>query len=77
MDDIFGALLFKIFGPIIIVFAIIAMIVMGFQKGCSMIKGEKPKVEYVQPVEKKSLSHKAGHKTKEVAKDFVKGFFSK
>lgn len=78
MDD----LLVYIFGPVIVVFAVIAMIAIGCQKGCEMISG-KPKVEEVQyisveqPVEKKSLSHKAGHKVKEVSKDFIKGFFSK
>jgi hypothetical protein len=78
MDD----LLVYIFGPVIVVFAVIAMIGIGVQKGCEMISG-KPKIEEVQyieieqPLEQKSLSHRAGHKVKEVSKDFIKGFFSK
>jgi hypothetical protein len=77
MDDLFGEALFRIFGPIIVVFAIIALICYGVGGTYQWFKGPEPVVEqYQPPVEDKTLSEKAGKKTKELAKDFVKGFFS-
>lgn len=80
MDDLIGEAMMYIFGPIIAVFALIAIISMGITKGCDMITGkEKPRVVVVEQVEppNQTLSHRAGHKAKEVSEDFIRGFFSK
>jgi hypothetical protein len=75
MDDLIGEALLYFFGPVILVLVVVALIVGGCQKISETIS-PKPIIENVQPVEDKTLSEKAGKKTKELAKDFVKGFFS-
>ena len=67
MDDLIGEAMMYIFGPIIAVFALIALISMGITKGCDMVTGkEKPRVVVVEQP-KETLSHRAGHKAKEVS----------
>ena len=78
MDDLIGEALMYIFGPIIVVVAVIAMISIGFTHAYNWFTGTKPVVEeYHAPVEKETLSHKAGHAVKESGKEFIRGFFSK
>lgn len=75
MDDLFGELLVKVFGPIVIVVGVIAGIAWGVQSAYRYFVPLPPPI--VQPApEKKPLSYKAGQKTKEVGINFIKGFFN-
>jgi len=78
MSDLFGEAMLYIFGPIVLVFAVIAMISMGITNTYNWFTGTKPPIEeYHTPPKKETLSHKAGHAVKESGKEFIKGFFSK
>lgn len=78
MDDLLAELGAYILGPFIILLLIVGLISMGVSK-CSHKEESKPIIQKIEVVEapKESLSHRAGHKSKEVVEDFIKGFFSK